>query len=375
MPEVPSISGRVERLRALMVERGYDAVVLRNNPDLRWLTGARSVFDYEVAHTAFVTGEGLWLHTDSRYYNSFVERIGAEGPWQLDMEVVAPAAWAARRIRETRSRVVAIEDTCDLAFYDDLVHECGVASVAPAFPRLHGDLCDLRMVKDDEELELLREAQRITDDSFEYICAWIKPGVTEQQIRAELENYLLSHGADGLSFDTIVASGPNGANPHAHPGSRVVGEGDLIVMDYGALYQDYHADMTRTVCLGEPSDEQRHVYDVVREAHEACAAAVHPGVIGADIHNLSVKIISEAGYGEYYGHGLGHGVGIEIHERPGFGRSWDKPVPAGSVVTIEPGIYLPGKFGIRLEDCGVVTEDGYEPFTGPSHELHVIPVA
>ncbi len=367
-------AGRVERLCQLMGERGYDAVVLRNNPDLRWLTGARSVFDDEVAHTALVTADGLWLHTDSRYYNSFVERMGEDTPWQLDMDVVSPAAWAAGRILATRSRVVAVEDTCDLAFYDALCHECGQASIAPAFPRLHGDICDLRMVKDDDELELLREAQRITDRSFEYICGYIKPGMTEQQIRAELENWMLSNGADGLSFDTIIASGPNGANPHARPGARQVQEGDLIVMDYGALYQDYHADMTRTVCLGEPSDEQRQVYDVVRRAHEECAAAVRPGVIGSDIHNLSVKIISDAGYGAYYGHGLGHGVGIEIHEHPGFGRGWNKPVPAGSVVTIEPGIYLPGKFGIRLEDCGVVTENGYEPFTGPSHDLRVIEV-
>ena len=367
-------ANRVDRLRALMEERGYDAVVLRNNPDLLWLTGCTGVFDYEIAHTALVTAEGLWLHTDSRYYNSFVERMGEGSPWQIDMEVVAPATWAARHILATRARVVAVEDTCTLSFYDALMHACAEASIAPAFPRLHGDICNLRMVKDANELELLRQAQRITDDAFEHICGYIKVGMTEQQIRAELENYMLSHGADGLSFDSIIASGPNGANPHARPGTRRVEVGDLIVMDYGALFEDYHADMTRTVCLGEPSEEQRAVYEVVRRAHEECAAAVRPGVIGADIHNLSVKIISEAGYGDYYGHGLGHGVGIEIHENPGFGRSWTKPVPEGSVVTIEPGIYLPGKFGIRLEDCGVVTAEGYEPFTGPSHELCVIEV-
>ncbi len=365
---------RLARLRTLMAERGYDATILRNNPDLRWLTDAGGVFDDEVAHVAFVTADGLWLHTDSRYYNSFVERLGTDGPWQLDMETIAPAEWAARHVASARARVVAVEDTTDLAFFDDLVAALGKASVAPALPRLHGDICDLRMVKDTGELELLRAAQRITDAAFEHICGYIKVGLTEQQIRAELEHFMLSHGADGLSFDSIIASGPNGANPHARPGERAVEEGDFIVMDYGALYHDYHADMTRTVCLGEPSEEQRHVYEVVQQAHEQCAAAVRPGVKGSDIHDLSVRIISEAGYGDYYGHGLGHGVGIEIHEHPGFGRSWEKPIPEGSVVTIEPGIYLPGKFGIRLEDCGVVTSEGYEPFTGPSHDLHVIPV-
>lgn len=367
------VEERVARLRRLMGERGYDAVVLRNNPDLFWLTGC-GVFDDEVAHTALVTADGLWLHTDSRYFNSFVECMGADALWQLDMEVISHSDWAAQRILEAHARVVAIEDTCDLAFYDALQQSCYQASIAPSFPRLHGDICNLRMVKDATELQLLRQAQRITDDAFEHICNYIKVGMTEQQIRAELEGYMLSHGANGLSFDSIIASGPNGANPHARPSARKVREGDLIVMDYGALYEGYHADMTRTVCLGEPSDEQRHVYDVVRRAHEECAAAVHPGVIGTDIHNLSVKIISEAGYGDYYGHGLGHGVGIEIHENPGFGRGWNKPVPEGSVVTIEPGIYLPGKYGIRLEDCGVVTPDGFEPFTGPSHDLRVLPI-
>ncbi|MBP3893106.1 MAG: aminopeptidase P family protein [Atopobiaceae bacterium] len=369
-----AFAGRVDRLRKLMEERGYDAVVLRNNPDLRWLTGAQAVFDDEVAHTAFVTADGLWLHTDSRYYNSFVESLGPETPWQLDMDLVDHAAWVAGRALASRARVVAIEDSCSLAFYDALQYRLARKSIAPMLPRLHEDICDLRMVKDEDELTLLREAQRITDEAFEHICGYIRPCMTEQQIRAELENYMLSHGANGLSFETIIASGPNGANPHARPSARLVGEGDLIVMDYGALYCDYHADMTRTVCLGEPSDEQRAVYDIVRSAHEQCAAAIKPGVIGSDIHNLSVKVISDAGYGAYYGHGLGHGVGIEIHERPNFGRRWDKPVPAGSVVTVEPGIYLPGKFGIRLEDCGVVTEDGYVPFTASSHELRVIPV-
>ena len=374
MADATACAGRVARLRELMDKRGYDAVVLRNNPDLRWLTGAERTFDDEVAHTAFVTLEGLWLHTDSRYYNTFLERLGEDCAWVIDQERVSHPAWVAERALETRSRVVAIEDTCDLAFFDNLQVELAKASIAPSLPRLHSDIQKLRMVKDAEELELLDRAQQVTDAAFEHICGFIKPGQTEQQIRAELENYMLSHGADGLSFGTIIAAGPNGANPHAQPGPYVVREGDMIVMDYGALYHDYHADMTRTVCVGEPSAKQREVYDIVRRAHEECAAFVRPGVIGKDVHDLSVKVISDAGYGEFYGHGLGHGVGLEIHELPGFGRYWDKPVPEGSVVTVEPGIYLPGEFGIRLEDCGVVTAEGYKPFTRSSHELRVIPV-
>lgn len=200
MADAKACAGRVERLRALMAERGYDAVILRNNPDLRWLTGAERTFDDEVAHTAFVTADGQWLHTDSRYANTFRERLGADTPWVIDEEIVSAAAWAAERARATRSRVVAVEDTCDLAFFDAFNQAMGELSIACLTPRMHGDICDLRMVKDAEEVELMRHAQSITDAAFTHICGFIKPGMTEQQIRVELENYMFNHGADSLAF-------------------------------------------------------------------------------------------------------------------------------------------------------------------------------
>lgn len=373
MVDALACAGRIARFRTLMAERGYDAAIIRNNPDLRWFTGAERTFDDETAHTAFVTQDGLWLHTDSRYYNTFLTRLGPDTPWRIDMDIVDPARWAAARVLETRSHTVAVEDTLDLAFFDDLSDECRRASVACLMPRMHGDVCDLRKIKDAEEIELMRHAQATTDAAFDHICGFIKPGLTEQQIRAELENYMLMNGADALSFDSIIATGANGANPHAQPGETVVREGDLIVMDYGAGYHDYHSDMTRTVCVGEASEEQRKVYDVVRLAHETCAAAAKPGCIGTDIQALAVKVITDAGYGDYFKHGLGHGVGLEIHERPNFGRSYPFPVPEGSVVTIEPGIYLPGKFGIRLEDFGLMTAEGFVPFTQSTHDLVCLP--
>jgi Xaa-Pro aminopeptidase len=364
--------GRIGRLRAVMGEKGWDAVVVRNNPDLRWLTGAERTFDDETAHTAFITQDGLWLHTDSRYFNTFHERLGADTPWVIDEERVGHAAWTADLIARTGASRVAVEDTLELGFYDALGHEVLASGTACLFARTHDALLVLRQVKDEEEIALLREAQRITDEAFEYICGYIKPGMTEQQIRAELESYMLSHGADALSFDSIIASGPNGANPHAQPGERQVQLGDLIVMDYGAGYHDYHADMTRTVSVGEPSEKQKEVYAIVRAANEACEDMIRAGVIGKDVHMKAVEVISEAGYGDFFKHGLGHGVGVEIHESPNFGLSFDREVPEGSVVTVEPGIYLPGEFGIRLEDFGVVTPDGFEVVTKSGHELRVV---
>lgn len=362
-------SSRMQQLRALMEERGYDAVVVRSNPDIRWLTGASRVLDDEVAHTAFITRDGAWLHTDSRYYHSFLERMGAASAWVVDMEFTAHPAWVAECVRSQRSRVVAIEDTVTLGFYEDLCTELNKRSCACLMPRLHSDLPRLRLRKDAGELQLMRHAQAITDAAFEHICAFVRPGLTELQIRAELEGFMLSNGAEGLSFDSIIASGPNGANPHARPSTRVVREGELIVMDYGALWGDYHSDMTRTICVGTPSTKQREVYDVVRRAHEECAAAAKPGMTGKELHELAVSVIADAGYGDYFSHGLGHGVGIQIHERPVLGRSSTDALEVGSVFTIEPGIYLPGEFGIRLEDFGVMTEDGFEPFTASPHEL------
>lgn len=373
MADKKACAERVERLHSIMRERGFDAVILRNNPDLRWLTVAERTFDDEVAHTALVTADHLFLHTDSRYFNTFIERLGTDTAWEIDQDIVDPADWAAEHVRDAHARVVAVEDTATLAFYDAFEASLAAHSVAVLTPRLHGDLVRLRAVKDAEEVALMRAAQKVTDAAFRHICGFIKPGQTEQEIRAELENYMLSHGGDGLSFGTIIASGPNGANPHAQPGPRKVQRGDMIVMDYGCVVSDYHSDMTRTVCLGEPSDEQRHVYDVVRQAHEECAAMAKAGVIGKDVYDHSVKVISDAGYGDCYKHGLGHGVGIEIHEEPNFNRRNFEPIPAGAVITIEPGIYLPGKFGIRLEDFGLVTEEGYKPFTESPHELTVIP--
>lgn len=362
-------TNRLDLVRNLMYERGYDALVIRNNADLRWLTGVEGTFDDEDAHTAFITQDQLFLHTDSRYYNNFVERLGASSAWQLDQELTSHARWTAQHALKTRSLSLAIEDNVSLAFYDELKAALLACSIDPHVARLHGDLCDLRMVKDESELDCLRTAQRITDEAFDHICSFIKAGLTEKQVRAELESYMLSHGADGLSFASIVAGGANGANPHAQPSDYVLCEGDLVVLDYGALYRDYHADMTRTVCVGSPSKKQQEVFEIVKRAHEECAAMIKPGISGKEVYDHSMKVIGDAGYGQYYGHGLGHGVGIEIHERPNLSRSYDKPLPEGSVVTVEPGIYLPGEFGIRLEDTGLVGASGYESFARSVHEL------
>ena len=366
-------AGRIARLRELMESRGYDAVVVRDEANLRWLTGATGVFDYtfEFPHAAFITADACLLHTDSRYFNSFQENLPEGSPWEVDMDEGAIPDWVAERALRTGARTVAVEDDMQIGFFRGIERGCEDRSIAVALPLMHGDIQRMRAVKDAEEIELMRHAQSITDAAFTHMCGFIKPGLTEKEIRTELENFMFSNDADSLAFGSIVASGPNTANPHAVPSDRVVQKGDFVLMDYGAGYRDYRSDMTRTVVLGEPEPWQRDLYDLVRRTHEECAAAVRAGVDGNDIFKLSKKIIGDAGFGDYYNHGLGHGVGIDIHEQPNFGRKRGE-IPAGAVITMEPGVYLPGKGGVRLEDYGLVTEDGYEPFTQSTHDLVVI---
>ena len=365
--------GRIARVRSMMDERGYDAVVIRDEANLRWLTGAMGVFDYtfEFPHVAFITQDDCFLHTDSRYFNSFEEKLPAGSPWKLDMNEVGMPRWVAERARDCKCRSIAVEDDMQIAFYFGIQRSLEDLSIFAALPQLHHDIQQMRAVKDREEIELMRHAQSITDAAFTHMLGFIKPGLTEKEIRTEFENYMFSNGADSLAFSSIVASGPNTANPHAVPSDRVVQKGDFVLMDYGAGYRDYRSDMTRTVCVGEPTQAQLDLYALVRRTHEECAAAIHAGVDGNDIFKLSKKIIGDAGYGDYYNHGLGHGVGIDIHEMPNFGRT-SNIVEKGAVITVEPGVYLPGVGGVRLEDYGLVTEDGYAPFTKSPHELQVI---
>jgi Xaa-Pro dipeptidase len=227
----------------------------------------------------------------------------------------------------------------------------------------------LRWAKDPEELELLRSAQEATDGAFEDILEVLVVGITERQAAAMLEQAMARHGADALSFASIVAFGEHAAEPHHRPCRRALAEGDVIKMDFGALVDGYHTDMTRTVAFGEPVAELRKVHDVVAAAQQAGIDALRPGVLAADVDRAARRVIEEAGYGAHFTHGLGHGVGLEIHEGPSLRHEGEDVVPAGAVVTVEPGVYLPGLGGVRIEDAVAVSEDGPDPLGVATREL------
>ena len=242
------------------------------------------------------------------------------------------------------------------------------AELLPMNKAIHG----FRAVKEDWELDCMRKAQEITDKAFTQMLERIKPGLTEKQLQAELIYCILSNGADGLAFDPIVVSGPNTSMPHGVAGDRVVQEGDFITMDFGALYNSYCADMTRTVAVSYATEEMEKVYNTVLEAQLAGLAVTKSGVTGKEIDAAARKVISDAGYGEYFGHGYGHCLGLEVHEAPNCNPGGEVVMQPGMVSSAEPGIYLAGKFGVRIEDVVIFTENGCENITRSPKNLIIV---
>ena len=229
-----------------------------------------------------------------------------------------------------------------------------------------------RGVKEEWELEHMRTAQKIADKAFAEVLPRIKVGMTELELQAELIYCLYKNGAHGLSFDPIVVGGPNSSMPHGVAGERKIREGDFVTMDFGALYNGYCSDMTRTVAVGFATEEMEKVYNTVLQAQLAGLAATKAGVPGQDIDAAARKVITDAGYGPYFGHGYGHSLGLEVHESPSPNARNAEPMPLHSVASAEPGIYLPGKFGVRIEDCVVFTEDGYENLASSPKNLIIV---
>ena len=370
-------------MRNAAAESGIRTFLVRDTASIEWLTAFDDVFDDEQAHALLVTPHDAVLHTDSRYSGAARKAAADEGVIVVDDARKGHGAWVAdvftaRHVNapagapDPGSIVLGIEDSLTLAAFRALE---GALAKAPAAPQL-SETCDfvrnLRAVKEPAEVARMRAAQAITDAAFSYIITYMKPGMTEREVQIELEDWMLRHGASGLAFSSIVACGANGASPHAIPGQARLEAGQCVVMDFGARAYGYCSDMTRTVFIGQPDDEMRQAYDVLRQANEQVEAAIKPGVTGAEMHQMAEDILAQGGFAGKMGHGLGHGVGIDIHEEPVLSPRNKKALVPGNVVTVEPGIYLEGKFGMRLEDFGVVTETGFDVFTQSTHDMVIL---
>lgn len=364
---------RISRLRTAMVQQGIEVLYVRGLSSIAWATGFERVFDDEPAHALVVSVERCVLHTDSRYFDALaaaaqgtaVEVDGSRVAHTALLKDVAAKGTAAGGVIR-----VGIEDSLSLAEFRAL--EAAMGGISVELVELSGFVEALRQVKDESEVAAMKRAQHITDTAFAQIVEYMKPGMTEREVQLQLDHYMFEAGAEGLAFGTIVATGAHAASPHAIPGETRLAEGDAVVMDFGARYAGYCSDMTRTVFVGQPSEEVCRAYGAIRRANEECEAMLRAGLTGAEVHNHAEAVLEEEGFGGAMGHSLGHSVGLDIHESPNLSPRNGEPLVEGNVVTVEPGIYLTGKFGMRLEDFGVVRGSSYEVFTQSTHEMIII---
>ena len=325
--------------------------------------------EFDIAEgVAVVSQKGCRYFTDSRYIES--AENGIQGFEVLDIKGHGYIKRLNDAIADFGITELGFEEP-SLTYADYMLYDKELSCrLVPRNAEING----FRGTKEDWELELMRKAQAITDKAFAEVCPRIKVGMTELELQAELIYCLYKNGATGLAFDPIVVSGPNTSLPHGVAGERVIREGDFITMDFGASYMGYCSDMTRTVAVGHATEEMVKVYNTVLEAQLAGLAASRAGVPGAEVDAAARKVITEAGYGEYFGHGYGHSLGLEVHEAPNPNPKNPEPMPVGAVASAEPGIYLPGKFGVRIEDTCVYLEDGIEILTHSPKNLIIIPV-
>ena len=324
--------------------------------------------EFDIAEgVAIVTKKGSRYFTDSRYIESAENNIQGFEVLGIDQFV---------GFYQRLNDAIADFGVTNLGYEEDyltvaelLGYEKNLnAKLTPYNAKIHS----FRGVKEDWELALMRKAQAITDKAFAEVVTRIQPGMTELELQAELIYCMYKNGGTGLAFDPIVVSGPNTSLPHGVAGERKIQAGDFVTMDFGASYMGYCSDMTRTVAVGFATEEMKIVYNTVLTAQETAIAATKAGIAGKDIDAIARKVISDAGYGAYFGHGYGHSLGLEIHEAPNVNARNDKPLPVGAVCSAEPGIYLPGKFGVRIEDVTIVGENGCEDITKSPKQLMII---
>jgi Xaa-Pro aminopeptidase len=363
-------AARRDALRATAAERGLDAVLVTNLLNVRYLTGFTGSNGALLVHT---DGADLF-GTDGRYTTQAAAQV-PDVEVLVDRATVAGLARAAVRRGVGRLGYESHDLTVDgLAGLEKVLTDAAAGGLVPELASVRRAVEALRAIKDDDEIESLRRACAVADQALAELAAEgaLRPGRTELQVGRELDARMLTLGAEAPSFETIVATGANSAIPHHRPDATVLRDGDFLKLDFGATVDGYHSDMTRTVVLGHAADWQREVYELVATAQAAGRAALAVGADVVAVDAASRQVIAAAGHGEHFSHGLGHGVGLEIHEAPGIGPLGAGRLAAGMAVTVEPGVYLPGHGGVRIEDTLIVTDDAPELLTLTSKELLVL---
>lgn len=351
---------RINRLREKMESKNLDAFFVTDLKNIRYLSGFTGS-----AGSVLVTMKQAYFITDFRYTSQaaqqaegFELRIHQKGIDQEVHQILQAEAVATVGIEAANMNVDQYLG----------VQELFTAQIKPTTAFIE----ELRQIKDQAEISLIHQACQMTDQAFEHILTFIKPGISEIEVANELERFLKAKGASAMSFDTIVASGVRSSMPHGVASEKIIESGDVVTLDFGCYYQGYSSDITRTIAVGSISDQMKEIYDIVLTAHQRVIDGTKPGMTGKEIDALARDYINEKGYGDYFGHSTGHGLGLAVHEMPSISWKNEQAVEVGMVITDEPGIYLPDIGGVRIEDDLLITENGVESLNVSPKELIII---
>ncbi len=352
---------KISNLKKLL-KSPNEAILIHSPENRRYFTGFPSSDGYLI-----ITSSDAVFFTDSRYIEAAQKNSLCRAQLLTRLSNEVKTYFNDNNIQKVYTQT----ERLSVSLLSQLRKIFSPIKITPS-QKLENLISETREIKTPEEVEYIKKAQAIAEDAFKHVLTFIKPGVTEKQIALELDFYMLSHGAEALSFETIAVTGAKTSMPHGVPDETIVKNGDFVTMDFGAVYKGYHSDMTRTIAVGNVTDEQKQIYDIVLKAQKNALSILKSGCSCADADKAARDIIAQAGYGEYFGHGTGHGVGIEIHESPNLSPRSNQKLKIGNIVTVEPGIYIPGKFGVRIEDMALITQRGCENLTSAPKELIIL---
>ncbi len=351
------------RLKKIFEEKGIEALITSDMYNMHYISGYSGDAGY-----MYISGARSVIVTDSRY----TVRAKEEAPGFEILEMSTGKGY-----KDILSELLEEDKALNVGFEDKSITYVEYKLLSGLKKGINlvelGDvLSNLRCIKTPEEIECIAQAEHIGDIAFSKILDFIKPGMSELEVAAKLEYTMKCEGAYALSFDTIVASGINSSKPHAVPGEKIIEKGDFVTMDFGCIYRGYCSDMTRTIVVGQASEEQKKVYETVLSAQKAALDLIREGMVCKDVDKVARDLIAQAGYGQYFGHGLGHSVGLFMHENPALNTRCEEVLKENMLETVEPGIYIEGFGGVRIEDLVVVTKDGHRNLTSSPKELIIL---